>query len=479
MLKNKEQTPFWLFTIGAIIILILPVLVQDGMFPDGVLYAAVSRNLAQHKGTFWFPYFDNIMFPFFYQQPPLTFGIQSYFFKLLGDGIYVERIYSFLTAFISTILIITLWTRLEITNERTKKLSWLPVFLWIIIPICCWSYRNNMVENTMGIFSLLSVLFMYEGSKNKDWNFLFLPAGGIFVILAYLCGGNVALFPLGIPVLYWYLVKPTYSAFRLTWMMFITVITPLLIYGGLIINNHIYESIYAYQHERMLISFQNEAVPHSRLYALAQLFAVELSAPVVVCILTIVLSKTTTYWKEKDNTAQWKHALLFFCIGVCASLPVLVSKEQRVYYLVPSFPYYALAFAAMAAPGILKLTDKFISTIYVKWFWIASIGIIAAGLAFTFSKIGKTSRDKEMLSDVYAFGKLIPPDTVVRVYSPTWTEWELHYYFVRHFNISLASDTSREYRYFINEKSLHRDPPAAYTKLVKQGLEFDLYTKGN
>jgi len=480
MFKNKEQIPFWLITIGAIILLVLPRLLQDGMFPDGVLYAAVSHNLAEHKGTFWFPYFDNIMFPFFYQKPPLVFGLQSIFFKYLGSSIYVERIYSFLTSCISGLLIIILWRRVNLAIDTAKKISWLPLFLWIIVPICCWSYSNNMVENTMGVFTLLAVILMYEGSRDETWNFFYLIGGGFFVIIGYLCNGRAALFPVAIPALYWIIIRPKYSPFKMTWLTLIAMAIPYLLYNVMVFNNHIQHSLYAYQHERLLNTIEDEGVAHNKFYTLLQLFFVELIVPIVLCAAIIIGSKTTlAYWKEKANTVQWKSALLFFCIGISSSLIAVSSRDQRVFFLVPSFPYYAIAFGIMAAPGLLKLIDTFFTTSYFRIFRIAAIVILLGGLIFSFSMFRKTGRDKEMLNDVYVIGKMIPPDTVVRVYQPTWQEWQLHNYFVRHFNISLASDTSSEYRYFINEKSLHMSPPAAYNKLVQSGELYDLYKKGN
>jgi len=47
--------PFRVFTIAVFVIAILPSLVQDGMFIDGIQYAVVSKNLANGLGTFWFP----------------------------------------------------------------------------------------------------------------------------------------------------------------------------------------------------------------------------------------------------------------------------------------------------------------------------------------------------------------------------------------------------------------------------------------
>lgn len=50
-------------------------------------------------------------------QPPLGFGIQSLFFRVLGDHIFVERVYTFVTLGITALLIIVLW------NQIFKKKS--------------------------------------------------------------------------------------------------------------------------------------------------------------------------------------------------------------------------------------------------------------------------------------------------------------------------------------------------------------------
>ncbi len=54
--SDNPQFPFWVFTISVFIIAILPSLIRDGMFIDGIQYAAVSKNLANGLGTFWAPY---------------------------------------------------------------------------------------------------------------------------------------------------------------------------------------------------------------------------------------------------------------------------------------------------------------------------------------------------------------------------------------------------------------------------------------
>src|SRR3954468_4463643 len=95
----KQQALFWIISICALIGLTLPVLIQNGMFMDAMLYTSVSHNLSQGIGTFWFPQFSlqNVAgLKSFHEQPPLVFGIQAIFFKIFGDSLYVERFYTFL-----------------------------------------------------------------------------------------------------------------------------------------------------------------------------------------------------------------------------------------------------------------------------------------------------------------------------------------------------------------------------------------------
>ena len=65
MKLSTKHLPFWLITLSMFVALILPTLLQDGMFMDGLFYASVSKNLADGIGTFWFPHFSQTLFPLF------------------------------------------------------------------------------------------------------------------------------------------------------------------------------------------------------------------------------------------------------------------------------------------------------------------------------------------------------------------------------------------------------------------------------
>lgn len=205
MLKKtifNRLTPFWLITFSVLIGLTVPTLIKDGMFMDALLYAGVSHNLSMGIGSFWFPEFSPSYrcagLSTFQEHPPLVFGIQSVFFKIFGDSMYVERFYTFLIMCISAFLINLLWKEIFKNEGKLKNTGWLPLILWITIPVCFWSYSNNMQENTMGVFTLCAVLFIYkviQSPQNKTGTSLL---AGFFVFLAIMSKGVPGFFPINL-----------------------------------------------------------------------------------------------------------------------------------------------------------------------------------------------------------------------------------------------------------------------------------------
>jgi len=123
---NKPQLPFWIFTASIFIILICPTLFQDGMFMDGIQYACVAKNLANGTGSFWHPFLSETWWKagsnYFMEHPPLIYGIQAQFFKLLGNSLYTERIYSLITGLLTAIMIVKLPLIILFLIQSTKNI---------------------------------------------------------------------------------------------------------------------------------------------------------------------------------------------------------------------------------------------------------------------------------------------------------------------------------------------------------------------
>ena len=449
-MQNK-QTPFWLFTMALLFALTLPVLVQDGMFQDGMLYAGIAKNLAEDRGSFWALHFSPSLFNIFNGHPPLAFGIQALFFKILGNSIYTERVYSFFTFCITLVLISFLWKRLFAGNKVIQCISWLPCLLWGITPLVFWSYSNNMLENTMGVFTLLACLFILE-SRNKKRSLFFIIAAGGFIFLGTLCKGLPALFPIAMPVLIG-IANRNPSVLKNIFHSILLLATVVVLYALIFTYEPARISIMSYVNNQILPSINDgNATVDSRLFILLRLIA-ELAVPLTILLLVWFYSKQkkSTLYFDKEIL---KSAQLFFLIGLSASLPIMITLKQSGYYLVPSFPYFAIGFACLLSPLAIQ-TMKQISVSYSTYrnATFITVFLLLAVLLFSALQIGKTVRDKDMLHDVHLIGEKVAPYTIVSATYRIATDWSFHEYLTRNFDICLADKIRPEYEFFIEENA--------------------------
>lgn len=167
------------------------------MFADGVDNATISRNMAKGLGQFWRPHHTATLAPEFYDHPPLMFGMQSLWFRLLGDSIYVERFYSLTTFILVGILMVLIWR--EMTNDI--KTGWLPLLFWFAVPKVSWACANNMLENTMSVFVTAAALFYLKSLKAN--RIFFVGLCGLSLALGFLSKGIFALFVWSFPLFIW------------------------------------------------------------------------------------------------------------------------------------------------------------------------------------------------------------------------------------------------------------------------------------
>lgn len=471
LIQNK-QIPFWIFAFSLLIGLTLPVLIQDGMFMDAMLYTSVAHNLSMGIGTFWFPQFSlyNLAgLSAFHEQPPLVFGIQALFFKVFGSSLYVERFYTFLTLCISAWLIVLLWKEIFKTQTELKKLAWLPLIFWIIIPVCFWSYSNNMHENTMGIFTLSAVLFVYKSFRTEKFQLIFLMLGGIFIFCASLSKGVPGFFPMTVPVLYYLTTKKISFKKTLLATVLITLV-PVVIYGVLLLFPESRESLTTYFFKRLLFRIDNDPTVDSRFFILGRLLS-ELIPSFILMLVFLFVAKN----KRIKNQFQSRNReiIFFIAVGLSASVPLMFTMVQRGFYAVPCYPFFAIAFAMMIANVVSALTEKIKSH---KISLVISSVLFIGVLIFSFAQAGKASRNQEMIHDLSLIGTIVPKHAIVGTPDPEqWNDWDLQTELMRRFNISLV--TGYENKFCIAEKSLPADIPPDYKKINLETLRYDLYVK--
>lgn len=477
MMPKNYNIPWWILTVSVVLAFTLPVLVQDAMFQDAMLYSSVSHNLALGIGTFWFPQYSTLNIagiPSFHEQPPLVFGIQSIFYKVLGDSIYVERFYTLLALIAHIILINALWKLNFDKSQGERKLGWIAVFFWILIPVCWWSFHNNLMENTMSLFDLAAIILVVQNLKKPVINYPEWIIAGFMIFLASFSKGLPGLFPIVAPMLFWIVNRET--SFRKNFLFTLLLFSvPALIYTILFLVSVSRESLSIYVFERLLVRVDTMPTSSYRLEIFWRLFT-----ELVPVILSIAIVLAVGYFKKAklQINENSKSASFYFLIGLSGSAPLALTMVQKGWYLVPSFPYFAIAAAMLISPYISKsLASIDISGRKFKALFILSIIFFISVIAVSATQWGKISREKETLSDVYKIGEVVPRFSTITVPENQYDEYNfiLQGFLVRHFNISI--DPTRKYTYFLNEKGKAVEIPDEYHEVDIALEKYELFVR--
>ncbi len=476
--KQKLSIPFWFITLSIVFGLTLSVLIQDAMFQDAVLYSSVSHNLGIGIGTFWFPQYSTLNLEnisSFHEQPPLVFGIQSLFFRLLGDSIYVERFYVFLTIILHILLINKLWKMIFKNNPDYKNLGWLPTVFWILIPVCFWSFRNNMLVNTVSVFTLISIIISYKQIQSQKNSLFFWIISGFFIFLASFSKGVPGFFPVAFPFFYW-LITRKISLKRSVFFTLILLSVPFVFYLIFMIHPESRQSLTIYAVDRLLNRVNTMPTADYRLETAWRLFT-EMIPILIISIFILFFTKRTklkAYFFENI-----KESLLFLAIGLSGSYPLMLTMVQKGWYMVPSFPYFAISLAILVTPSISVALKRInIQSVRYKFFKYISISLFLACIIFIFMQSGKISRHEEMVTDVYEIGTVVPKFSTLTVPQKMYNQYDfkLQGFLVRYCNISISP--YKEYDYFLKEKKSDSKIPENYNQKVELDLTvYELYRK--
>ncbi len=473
MSKVNTVFYFWLFTLSVILVLISAPLIQDGVFMDGMLYISVGKNLSEGIGTFWNQSFSKTCMFEYHEQPPLYGGLISVFFKVFGDSIYTERLFCFSFLIATYFVLIKFW-KLLITDSVNTKHSWLPVFYFSIIPVVFWAFQNHVEETVMVLFDLSAVYFIYYSIEKDNHEYFYLFVSAFFIYLASLTKGLQGLFPLAALPLCW-IIHPKRNKLKQTIIqsVFICICFVILYLFTFLIFKDAYGSFEKYFSIRLVNTFNHVgATTEDRFYLLFKLM-LELIPLVVLTILLFFFAKKKSMVSQSNEVKT--NFIWLLLIGLSGSLPLMITLEQRGFYLVTSMPFFCLAFALLSFNYFTSLLQntKFSVSISTVLKSISVILFLCSFMYFILS-FGKIKRDKELLHDVYLCKTFMQKGEVVGIPGEMWNDWNIQTYMVRHHYISLSM--GKENPYFILRKDLGKELlPENYIKKNLPTQFFDVY----
>ncbi|MGC1392389.1 MAG: glycosyltransferase family 39 protein [Bacteroidales bacterium] len=461
MKKSSEisQTlPFYFFGVGIFLIIVCKDVFSNGMFLDGLIYSTVSKNLADGLGTFWNPHFTSTCLSVFHEHPPLAFGIQSIFYTIIGESRFVDKFYSLFTVLIVAVIILRIW---HILGYRH---GWFPLFIWLMTPTVFWASYNNLLENTLTVFTSLSILFYLKNQVSKRYIFIFLS--GFVLALGFLTKGFVAFFPWTFPFLLWIFLKQesfVKMAGDTALILFFT-ITPLILITVLFPEARL--GLHKYIDNQVIDSIKHTVTVNSRFDILIRL----LFELIPVLVLSILLLTWTRIRKFpvillKENV---KKVLVFVFLGLTGVLPVMISMKQSGFYIIPTYPFFAIGASILVYPAIdsfyLKLNFKSKSFLIFKW---AAIGLFISGVVMSIYFSDHFSRDSRLIKETYTILPNIPKGSIININPDMYTDWSLHAYFARFGNNSLDPDLSTKRDFLLIKSEFYSDTLGRNYSIVK------------
>ncbi|MDD3011688.1 MAG: glycosyltransferase family 39 protein [Bacteroidales bacterium] len=459
-----------LASVAILSLFILPSLFREGMFLDGVIYASVARNMAAGEGTFWIPRYTEVVYRTFHEHPPLAIGIQSLFFRAFGDHLWVEKGYSFLVTVLNLLLVIRL-TR-AVLKPHVAPVTYLPLLLLAVTPLFSWCMRNNLIENTYSLFTLLSVLFFVK-AKKRPW--IWLTASGSMIFLAFLTKGVVTLYPLAVPFISFIVYRKDLS-FRQMWVQtgWLFIVFILLTCGMFLLFSDARILFSKWFENQLLLSITGGRGVTGRFYILGRLVQELLPSLLLIVTFYCVAGRSKT---ALPATTELRHGMFFLFIALSATLPLMVSLKQHDYYFVPALPFYALAFTSFSQRPVERMALWFNQKLrfvqLTRYFMLASIAGI---LLFSIVTRNTPLRDRDMLHDIKIIGTVTGSHSYIRVDKPLMFNYGLNAYLQRYYSVTLQY-TSPETQWYLCES--HGEVPEGYMPVNCALKNYILYRKNS
>jgi hypothetical protein len=467
--------PFWLLVLSIVFGLTLPILIQDAMFQDGMLYSCVAHNMGTGFGSFWFPQYSTLNLegiPSFHEQPPLVFGLQALLYWCFGDSMYIERFYTFAMIVLNILLTNRLWKDIFVDQPAFRPLGWLPVLFWIMIPVCYWSYQQNMIENTVSVFTLSAVILSLRAVKKEKNSLILWILSSFFIFLASFSKGVPGFFPITFPFLYWLITKRISFADCVKNSL-ILVSVPVILYTIFILNPISRESLSIYFFERLIGRVNSMPTVSYRLDTAWRLFTE--SIPVILILLIvarIASSKQIPMQFARNSRDFW----LYFCLALSGTFPLMLTMVQKGWYMVPAFPFLSIAFAIIISPVVAVWLERIpTSSIGFKRLKLTSYAAILTILVLTMLQKGKISRHPDIVRDVYKIGQVVPKFSTLTVPPIMYDQYEfiLQGFLVRYFNISISPE--KQYDYYLKEQNMDVKVPVGYKQVNIDLEKYELY----
>ena len=474
--RKRLWTPLWFFSLSLFLLLIVLPLTRQGMFLDGVIYAAIAKNLALGQGSLWHPFYSKTTFPVFYEHPPLALYLQSLFFRILGKGFGVEQAYCLLMAFGQFALIAYYWVKKEKTPFYSLALL---LLLWLLAPLNL-KYVNNHLEATLTLFTTFATLLLLIKTKSRINFIIQYVSAAAVILIAFFCNGPTAFFPLAVPLIQALLDKPIawYDGIKNT-IFFALLLAILLSIFYLLVPDALINTQH-YLNEQLLPSTTGSR--QLNLIGFYHLYVFNLYFRAYWLLAVFALACMTIAAKMKDLSIgallvqhlKNKNFLLFFLLSLVSSLPIAVSHRQALNYIMQSAPFFTLAMMYLCYEPVQIIINYCASKPWLlKASFYLNLFLFITSLVTVFSLANGFNAHQAMITDINKIIDYCKNDAILSTSPVIYEDWHAGAYFARNSMMSLTPEKDNRYYLGLKNETIAENYhlinlPLSYYQLAKQ-----------
>ena len=378
----------------------------------------------------------------FYSHPPLAIWLESLWFAVLGEAFWVEKLCSFFSIVLAASVLVLIWKQLGFE----MKYSFLPLFFLVLVPDISWAATNNMLENTMMIFVLLTVLFMLKSYDGKrKWLFVLLSSLTLF--LSFMTKGFTGLYTLAFPFCMW-LVRREETFMKMfcdtLWILFL-----FMLWFTLMVTLSDSAQTYFRNYFTLVLNGVEVRTVSSR-FTIIYKFVSQLLPSVCILIMFVLYGiklRKNGFRKEKNLFRKEKNGIkihkpldlsvVFMLLALCGVVPVMLSLKQRGFYVLTVYPFCAIAFSVLVLSNVKKMfeiwSDRTKNIIFAL-----SLFLFVSGIAANVFNFGSIGRDETKIEDMKVILRKVGRGDVVSVPLSMRREYSLYGYYYRYGKVSLT-----------------------------------------
>lgn len=465
----RNQASLYFIVIGVFLLLISGSFLSEGLSNVGMNNAVVSQRMAEGFEGFWLPSLTTPGNIDRMNYLPLGYWIESQWYRVFGSNSFMaEKVYSVLTYFIIAALMIWIWYLIGMP----RRTGWVPLMCWITIPIVSWSATNNLLESTMTIFVMLSVVFLIKSEKATAVirmrvavskaattymisQVVWVALAAIAMELAFMVKGFSGLFPIVLPLFFWLIVNREGAFYPWISMGFILLVWIVTMFVVVFISPDVYHHLYNYLHHQMIGGLLHVQTVASRFYIIYVL-VVQAALPLaILAIISLLRIKSRPFYRfmlfwrhsEKLTAVEVEHSRMgwmMLALGLSGILPIMLGLKQQEFYIVPTLPFFALAMGCLIYDliedwllNISKLANGVLVAIAVL--------VFGSGLILNISSIHKVNCNEELLSDMNVILPYLSEGEIVSASDEIIQYPEVAEYFYRYKQITFDSMPGRQH----------------------------------